>query len=291
MPTTELAADRRLKPWRPLTAARWRRRALVALVVVLVLFPVFWGGWVYFGPRLVISRMAVKYARARSLQLAGSLREDLGLAASGEVPVRYGRVSRFTLGYQEPNLYYCHAGSGASAAHLVMDGRFAYVQVDRFNLVYYCATPTALPRAWPAPVGPPAAGAGGLADPLALVTGAVSPRSVTRARFGVDSSEIWLSRLAGPPHCWRVSLKQGGREGTCVLWIDRNTRLLRQAALETEHLGRLIVYEGTALGASLPPAAFRYQAPAGFQLVPVADLEQAAAAIRDRLKAELETAS
>lgn len=291
MPTTELAADRRLKPWRPLTAARWRRRAVVALVVVVVLLPVLWGGWVHFGPRLVIRRMAAKYAQARSLQVTASLREDLGLAATGEAPVRYGRVSRFTLGYQTPNLYYCHTGAGPGAAHLVMDGRFAYVQVDRLNVVYYCAAPAALPRIWPAPVGPPAAGAGGLADPLALVTGAASPQSVTSARFGVDASEIWLSRLAGPSHAWRVSVKQAGREGTCVLWIDRSTGLLRQAALETAHLGRLVVYEGTALGASLPPAAFRYQSPPGFQLVPVADLEEAAAAIRERLKADLETMS
>lgn len=290
MPTTELAADRRLKPWRPLPAARWRRRGVAALVVVVMLLPVLWGGWVHFGPRLVIRRMAAKYGQVRSLEITASLREDLGLAATGEAPVRYGRVSRFTLGYREPNFYYCHTGSGAGAAHLVIDGRFAYVQVDRLNLVYYCAAPAALPRTWPAPLGPPAAGSGGVADPLALVTGAASVGAVTGARFGVDPSEIWLSRLAGPSRCWRVSVQQAGGEGTCLLWIDRATHLLRQAALETEHLGRLVVYEGTALGASLPPAAFRYQVPAGFQLVPVADLQEAAAALRDRLQSDLETA-
>jgi hypothetical protein len=234
--------------------------------------------------------MAAKYARARSLELTASLREDLGLAPAGEAPVRFGRVSQFTLGYAAPNLYYCHAGTGEAAAHLVIDGRFAYAQIDRFNTVFSCPAPATLPRAWMPPVGPPAAGAGGISDPLALVTGGANLKSVSSARFGVDPAHAWLSHLAGPSHAWTVSVTQAGQDGTCVLWIDRDTRLLRRAAIETEHLGRVITYEGTALGASLPASSFRYSPPAGVQLVPVRDLEQAAAAIRNRLAAELEKA-
>ena len=278
-PSEELPEDRRLERWRPFAKTNWRRLLGPALVGLLVLFVVLWGLWIHSGPQRVVAAMASKYRGERSLQLTASLREDVGLAATGGTTARFSRVSRFALTYGSPNLYSCRAGGRVTTAQTVLDGTDAWVWVARLNTLYHGPAPAKVPAIWPNLVGHPAAGQGGLGDPLALVLGAAGRANVAGARFGVDPSYAWLMRLAGPPDSWAITVQQKGQEGTLVLWIDRHTHLLRQAASQTEQVGRLVVYDTTTLGAELPPRSFAFQPPAGAKVVEVRNLGAAGMAI------------
>ncbi len=286
LPAPELPEDRRLKPWRP--GLRFARQwpVLLGLLLAIVLPPLIWVGWMHFGPRLLLGQMAHKYASARALEITATMREDLGLGGDNG-PARYRRTVPFSLGYAAPNRYYCRAGEGSGRVVTVIDGEVAFMAVARLSAVYRCAAPKRLPRVWPPLVGPPTVGAGGVADPLALVAGEADRAGVTRARFGVDPHQEWLRGIAGPPGAWALSVEQAGREGTVVLWIDRHTHLLRQAAVETEYIGRVITYETTALSAFLPPEDFHYVPPPGLRPIAVPDLATASAALSARLAAQI----
>lgn len=285
-PRGELPADRSLKPWRPGKPWAARRRIALGLLLAIVLPPLAWAGWMQFGPRLIVAQMMRKYARARTLQLTASLRDDLGPDPEENGPVVLRRVEQFALGYAPPDRYYCREGEGVRSLCTVLDGHSAFVEVGRLGAVYSCPAPRALPRAWPPLVGPPAAGAGGVGDPLALATGTARLADVTKLQFGMDPRWGWLRRLAGPPGAWVISMQQTGRDDVAVVWVDRRTHLLRQAALESATVGRVITYHTMVLDGELPAGSLRYRPPTGVRPVTVADLESASSALVLRLAAQ-----
>jgi hypothetical protein len=284
-PRTELPEDRSLKPWRPT-----RRRLVGALILVLavavVLPPVAWAGWMQLGPRWLVERMMGKYASARSLQVAASLRDDLGGDPASDMPAALRRVLPFSLGFARPNLYYCRQGEGVGRIVTVVDGETAYLEVARVRTVYRCPAPPALPQPWPPLVGPPAAGVDTVGDPLALTRGTAQLPAGTRLAFGLDPRQPWLRQRAGPAGCWVITVRYPQREEVGALWIDRRTHLLRQVALSGPIVGRVISYNTTALDGNLPLASLRYQPPPDFALVQVPDLPSASAALIARLAGE-----
>ena len=182
-------------------------------------------------PDILLRKMLAAYQGAKTYQSEG---RDIvwiitpGMKMEMEMPTK--------IIYQAPNLLYFESGLGFQKQKRVSDGKHLYATTGIRNRVVKSPAPGDLASMGEtATVSSMAAGCGGRnIEALRfsqLIAGTFPLAKVKSVQRGFDQKNEWLASLKEPPNSCALTLTM--QEGPpIVLWIDRDSYLLRQIAAE-----------------------------------------------------------
>ncbi len=184
-------------------------------------------------PRKILEAMLAAYEGAQTYQSEGKYITHTLMPAMGTEMIM---TMTHKSAYQVPNLWYVECRPGMAGYQSVCDGKHFYLERGVSGSVARAPAP-------PDMAGLRESRSGAWMDMFAesafmetfdftlLVEGEFDWSRVTSIETGLDRSNQWLSSLTNPRNTWALTLTMEASPPV-VLWIDRQTHLLRQAASE-----------------------------------------------------------
>ncbi len=239
-------------------------------------------------PGILLRKMLAAYQGATTYQSEG--RDTVWTTMPG---MKMEMDSPTKVIYQAPNLLCLDSGLGMYQQRYVSDGEHLYRESGMMNQVFKAPAPESLEELVQGVRLPMMAEAYDTEVSSALrfdqlIGGAFDLKRVKSVRPGCDRNNEWLASLAESPNTWALTLTM--EEGPpAVLWIDRDSHVLCQTAIELtgedmmpggeEEVGtlaqyfqdmtmRVLMVRGkTAIDEPVAEEVFAYQPPAGYQVV------------------------
>lgn len=218
------------------------------------------------------------------------------------------------MAYQKPNRYFFVASQGEQSLRVVCDGTHFFVEEPASKLVVRGPAPDSLAQLSKLVSSSPYMVTDFSFAELIFIplkTGEASAEDVRKATAGVPSGSEWLAKLTSPKGSVPITLilQPEGEELSVplVLWIDPDTALVSQAALDinAETLQAMAKQEGSgspegtpemslavavtvtyqAIDQPLDDAVFQYRPPEGYERTDAASVSEAIEVIRKKLAA------
>lgn len=250
----------------------------------------------------------------RQMEQAAKAVQTLQLEGVYEIASEAGTLSHrrsgaFRLAYREPNFIHqvLETSGGMQTDKIITDGHALFLEISAAQLVLRMRAPTT--AAGLAQVT--SASLPGTQSPLDLfhlVGQGLNTEALELAAVGIDRHDPWISGQQAPERSIALTVRFAGWPQTTV-WVDEETYLLRQIAQEisdqqlhqmAERLGGVasVLFRSLAeptrvrvflrqfvigVNVPLPGNLFDYSLPEGFELIDVADWEQARQVLMERI--------
>jgi len=280
-------------------------------IIVVALVPVVVGTyllWVHVAPPAVLGQMLARFRTADTIQVEGEYFFDMPIfaaLAAALAPDKPGQADdlkdRFQAAYQSPNRVYFRLGDEEKAiVEAACDGENMYLRTIPLEQVFKSPASEDLQKLRAqTDMDKYVPGPSGGVDLFIFAEKGFELTDVKSARFGLPKGSEWLASLNRPPGTWVVTVEWRNEDASSlVLWIDKDTYLPRQAAIESRGLEEfasgigaepvlmthLLIYERVAIGEPIAEATFSMALPEDTEVIEVDSIEQIEPARQKALK-------
>ena len=268
---------------------------IIGLVLVAVVVAGVYLLWPRPGPRQILERMQATIRNAEALYIEGEYvfseptYSEIDVAKTG----MYKAVRQLRVAYQSPNrIYFYTRYEEGALLEAACDGQNAYLRNPPLKQVVKSPAPENLRKvrvpeardygalfAWPSL----------MLDIWSFLQEAFDLADPKSVRTGLPAGSDWLASLDHPVGTWVLTVNSRDETASAlVLWVDKDTYLPRQAAMEVRgwddsHPGiegetvlmtHLQTWEHVLINEPIPEEIFSMELPEDVQIIEVHSVEE-----------------